>query len=510
MFAPRRATAGESVKTIKAKISRDIEVAFQDFAATSNDKVYEAKGLLREAQRKIDILERVIDGSGGPKAAGAPEEAGEGGGGPPPSQSSRYFLGTGAESVAAAVGRGELVRVKAGGQGGPELIALSPSTLKAHLKLVLAAASQDQAAAAVSAMKQEVVDAGLKGGMGMDDYVTEDTALATRVRSDDQRQVSGDSSLAKFPPTPNAEVAATSAPPPSTAAASSAEITSAAAAAAAAAAARAPSFSLGTVGVDDGTGAGSARSPVHPAAAAAATAGSADTTSAAAAATAGSADTVSSAAATAAPAPAPVPAPSFSFGAVSNPGGGRSPAHAVVAAAAAAAASTANGSADTISSTAATTAPAPAPAPSFSFGAVSGPGGGRSPAHAVVAAAAAAAASTAAAPAPFFSLGVGDGVGAGNSRGPARPAGRSLGKPSGGYSGRGVGGGDGGRRGWGASAVSGKVPQPSSVRPGEDTRVMQVRICALSMSASGACNMHFPPYNTIAGTRANTVPGDWL
>lgn len=165
------------IQAAKESISSDIELAFDDLSSKQNEKLVKTEGLLQEARRKIGILERVIDN--GSAASGSQKGAGPAVGSgtaptTPASQQSRDALGVGRadegeEAVAAAL-RGNVFRIKAGGEDGGELIAMSASTLKAHLRLILAAASGRRSSASGATRDEDQVS---EDGM---DVVADETA----------------------------------------------------------------------------------------------------------------------------------------------------------------------------------------------------------------------------------------------------------------------------------------------------------------------------------------------
>jgi len=156
------------IHSAKESISRDIELAFDDLSSKQNERLVKAEGLLEAARRKIGILEMVI--GNGSADSGRQKGAADGGAGAgkaptPASQQSRDVFGVGGanegeEAVAAAL-RGNIFRIKAGGEEGGELIAMSPSTLKAHLRFVLAAASGRRSSASGAAQEDQVSEDGM-------------------------------------------------------------------------------------------------------------------------------------------------------------------------------------------------------------------------------------------------------------------------------------------------------------------------------------------------------------
>lgn len=227
-------------------------------ATQQNGKVFEAEGLLREAQRKINILEQVISETAeGSKATGAAPEEEAGGRGPPiPSQLCELSLAGTGTFVAATAGRGEMIRIKAGGDRGPELIALSPSTLKAHLRLVLAAAKHEEAgfgsegvaAAAADGMDETATGRVQERHDGQRHQASEDSSLLAKTkRSQLTLSAAADDAAFFLPPFTSPSSSATAAAAPSAAATFSAA---------------APAFRFGSRGAagvagDDNVGAGS-------------------------------------------------------------------------------------------------------------------------------------------------------------------------------------------------------------------------------------------------------------
>ncbi len=169
------------IQEAKESISKDIDLAFDDLSSKQNEKLVKAEGLLEEARRRIGILEMIIDS--GSAASGSQKGAAAGGAGPgagagtaptTPASQSRHVFGVagadeGKEAVTAAL-RGNMFRIKAGGEEGGELIAMSPSTLKAHLRLVLAAAGRRRPSASGAARGEDQVS---EDGM---DVVADETA----------------------------------------------------------------------------------------------------------------------------------------------------------------------------------------------------------------------------------------------------------------------------------------------------------------------------------------------
>ncbi|CAM9576710.1 unnamed protein product, partial [Pylaiella littoralis] len=199
-----RSPAGaDDEERIRTEISEKIKRTFEDVAAAQNDKVFKAQGLLKEAHRRIEILEKVIEdkdmaiaavsgggssyGGGGGVASGVErnQQAGSGAWEQSPPKSRNFAsAGTTEEGTSAAL-MGDMVRIKVE-EGGAELIALSPTTLKAHLRLVLASQQRvadleekvtaAAAAAAADADTKQVVDKMSEQGM---DVVMGETANAS-------------------------------------------------------------------------------------------------------------------------------------------------------------------------------------------------------------------------------------------------------------------------------------------------------------------------------------------
>ncbi|CAM9631932.1 unnamed protein product [Scytosiphon promiscuus] len=141
--AEQRGSAEDGdIQAMKTEISGDISNAFRDITATQNDKIFHAEGLLKEARRKIDILEKIIEEKDGKIEEGAAAAV------------AREFDDAGQAAAIAAALRGDVIRIKpsiglATGENkgdGAELIALKKSTLMSHLMLVLDSRLQGKAA----------------------------------------------------------------------------------------------------------------------------------------------------------------------------------------------------------------------------------------------------------------------------------------------------------------------------------------------------------------------------
>ncbi|CAM9946516.1 unnamed protein product [Ectocarpus sp. 4 AP-2014] len=126
-----RENKDERIQAIKLEIWEEIQQTFSKVAAAQNDKVFQAEGLLKEAQRKQNILEKVIEEKDKEIERRLPPDDVDV---PTETQQSRDF-GDGADrgqaaaaAAAAAASKGEMIRIRAGGgawgEGTTDLVAV--------------------------------------------------------------------------------------------------------------------------------------------------------------------------------------------------------------------------------------------------------------------------------------------------------------------------------------------------------------------------------------------------